>query len=41
MIGDAAVIGITGTDGREYRIAGDPDEVAALRRLQSQWTAAH
>lgn len=40
-IGQAAVIGITGTDGREYRIAVDPDELEALRWLQSRWTAPH
>jgi hypothetical protein len=40
-IGDLAVIGVTGTDGREYRIAVDPDELEALRWLQSRWTAPH
>ncbi|GAB4060438.1 hypothetical protein GCM10028775_76230 [Catellatospora paridis] len=40
-IGDAAVIGVTGTDGREYRIAVDPDELDALRWLQSRWIAPH
>ncbi|MFC7246381.1 hypothetical protein ACFQO7_28225 [Catellatospora aurea] len=40
-IGDLAVIGVTGADGREYRIAVDPDELEALRWLQSRWTAPH
>ncbi|WP_155375749.1 hypothetical protein [Catellatospora vulcania] len=37
----SAVIGVTCPEGREYRIAADPEYLPALRWLQSQWTRSH